>query len=134
MRRQEDSIRARVTVRTRCLLIVSLQPLIVVGSGTFLAELIEYAGGQNLAAGSLSTYPTFSREAVVAGNPDVLLVMTDTFSGTAELLQLFPEWATLKAVLDNRVFPVDSDILSRPGPRASTALAILHQRLTTGLK
>ncbi|HCV42510.1 MAG TPA: hypothetical protein DGH68_03430 [Bacteroidetes bacterium] len=136
MLQREDSIKSLPTVTKRMLLIVSLQPLIVVGNKTFLAELLELAGGVNIAGSSLSTYPTLSREAVVAANPEVIIVMKDALSDTDELLNLFPEWKTLKAFQTHHVFNIDSDIVSRPGPRAIEGLihlhSIIHARVSSG--
>ncbi len=108
------------------LLVVSLQPLLVVGHGTFLAQLLSLAGGKNLAAASLSTYPQFSREAVVAGDPEVLFIMSDILGEGESPTSLYPEWEHLRAVRTGRVHRVDADLLARPGPRAVEALTLLH--------
>ena len=117
-------------VRRQALLIVSLQPLIVVGSKSFLAELLELAGGDNIAGSSPSTYPTLSREAVVAANPDIIIVMSDIH--VAELTKLFPEWRTINAFRRHQVFRIDSDIVSRPGPRAPDGLIALYEFIHQG--
>ncbi|MEK9138370.1 MAG: cobalamin-binding protein [Bacteroidota bacterium] len=127
MRHREDSIRSVAKQKTRVLLIVSLQPLIVVGSKTFLAEMVEMAGGENIAASAPLTYPTLSREAVVAANPAAIIVMSGVFTNTSELVSLFPEWRTLSAVRENRIFRIDADLVSRPGPRAIDGLVALYQ-------
>jgi iron complex transport system substrate-binding protein len=111
------------------LLIVSLQPLMVAGNGTFLSELISLAGGRNLAASSPSTYPQFSREAVVEGNPDVLVIFSDAGGRGTDIADQYPEWRDLKAVRNGRVYRVDPDILSRPGPRAAEGLELLSHLL-----
>lgn len=113
------------TERKRTMFIVSLQPLIVVGAGTFLAELLELAGADNIAAHSSSTYPTYSREAVVVQNPQVILMMADLIDDPRELLKIFPEWKNLAATQTGNIHRIDSDIVSRPGPRALTALEML---------
>lgn len=132
MQRSEDSIRSLATVTKHVLLIVSLHPLIVVGSRTFLTELLELAGGENIAGSSPSTYPTLSREAVVAANPDLIIVMKDALSNIDELIRLFPEWKTLRAFQEHKVFHIDSDMVSRPGPRAVEALIHLHRIIHEG--
>ena len=132
MQHDEDSIRLLAKSTNRVLLIVSLQPLIVVGGKTFLAELLELAGGTNIAGTSPFTYPTLSRETVVAANPDVIIVMSDALNATDGLLGSFPEWKTLNAFRSHRVFRVDSDIVSRPGPRATDALIHLYRIIHEG--
>ena len=108
------------------LVFVSLQPIMVVGKNTFLAELITLAGGANTAVKASSTYPTYSREAVLKDNPDVLIFMSDVLTNPSDLVAHYPEWSTLKAFQTNRIFSVDPDIVSRPGPRAVDGLEALY--------
>jgi iron complex transport system substrate-binding protein len=123
---REDSLRSAALGRKRkVLFIVSLQPLIVVGSKTFVAELLDLAGGLNIGGTSSSTYPTYSREAVVAENPEVLLVMSGIVAEPRDLIRLFPEWERIDAIRTQSVFTLDADIVSRPGPRAVNALETL---------
>jgi len=125
--RRADSLTAVAASfpRVRTLLVVSLQPLVVVGRGTFLQELLDRAGADNLAAGAATTYPAFSREAVVAGNPETLLFMADILPRGSDLASLFPEWSGLACVRSGRIHRLDPDLLSRPGPRAAEALRLL---------
>ena len=134
MRTREDSVvtHARVRMKKGVLLFVSLQPLIVVGGRTYLNELLGLAGAVNLAADAPSTYPTISREAVLADMPDVLLFMSDVVANPENLLKLYPEWRTLEAVQSNHIFFLDADIVSRPGPRAVDALESLYRTIHMG--
>jgi len=129
MKEREDSIRLEALPQSRVLMVVSLQPLMVVGTGTFLAEVLRIAGADNVAAGTGMTYPVYSREAVVASNPDLIVLTSDIFLPRDELLKLFPEWRTLNATRSGRVFSIGADIVSRPGPRIIQALEQLHEML-----
>jgi iron complex transport system substrate-binding protein len=111
--------------RVRTLLIVSIRPLIVAGGHTFLNELLETGGAINLAARFPSAYPTLSREAVVNEDPDLMLVTSDVVSDTRLLLEEFPEWKVLTAARRNRIYRIDADLVSRPGPRAVEALRVI---------
>jgi iron complex transport system substrate-binding protein len=123
---REAELRARATgTPVRTLFIVSMQPLLVAGRNTFLNELITAAGGYNLAMFAQGTYPAYSRETLVANNPDVLLVTSDVVQRPADILTLFPEWRNISAVRHNRVFRVDASLMMRPGPRAVDAIASL---------
>jgi len=123
----------RVASRTqRVLMFVSLQPLIAVGAGTFLHDLLTGAGASNLAAHTGMTYPAYSREAVTAGDPDVLLILSDALPALDRVTALFPEWARLTAFRKGRVFLVDADLVSRPGPRAVDGLELLVSLIQTG--
>jgi iron complex transport system substrate-binding protein len=122
-----------VTSRSqRVLMFVSLQPLIAVGPGTFLHDLLTSAGASNLAAHTGMTYPAYSREAVTAGDPDVLLILSDALPALDGVTALFPEWERLTAFRNGRVFLVDADLVSRPGPRAVDGLELLVSLIQTG--
>ena len=127
-----DSIPAKTAgKKMRTILFISLQPLIVVGKNTFLNELLQTAGAYNLAASGPATYPTYSREALAADDPEVIIVMSDLLADTSALLKLFPEWARLSAVRNHKIFRIDADIVSRPGPRAVDGLDSLFHILHT---
>ena len=134
LKAREDSVAQRVgTDKKRILFIVSLQPLIVVGGKSFLAELIDRAGGLNVAAGSPSTFPTYSRESVVKENPEFLFVMSDVVADVNQLVTLYPEWKGIEAVRTGNIHRVDADIVSRPGPRAVDGLETLFLFFTETL-
>jgi iron complex transport system substrate-binding protein len=126
MRQREDSLTSLIHSTRRVLLIVSLRPLIVVGNKTFLSDLLTLAGGVNIVGSSLSTFPTLSRETVVAEDPEVIIVMSDVLTDANELQRFFPEWSILQAFRTHRVFRVDSDLVARPGPRAVEGLVALY--------
>jgi iron complex transport system substrate-binding protein len=126
MKSREASVKARSTgTPVRTLLIVSVQPLMVAGRSTFVNELITAAGGYNLAGYAPGNYPSYSRETVIANNPDVIIITSDLVPDVATLLAQFPEWKQVSAVRHNRVFRVNADVVSRPGPRAVDALELL---------
>ncbi len=126
------SMRMGPRAEKRVMMIVALQPLIVVGKGTFLNELISLAGGRNIAAESPATYPTYSRESVIKEDPEIIVIMSDVVQSVEELTTFYPEWAKIKAVQNKQMFRVDSDIMSRPGPRAINALETLNSIIQSG--
>ncbi len=112
---------------------IGVSPIVSVGKGTFIHELIQMAGGKNLCAG-YSSYPRLSREQVVAMLPDVLIITT--MHRDVSLDQVKAEWAgwsQIPAVRDNRFAIVDSNIFDRPTPRQVDALEklvrVIHPEL-----
>lgn len=91
------------------------------GRGVYLHELLETAGARNALA-SEEGWISVSAEAVVASNPDVILTNAD-FGGdpTAEILAR-PGWEGISAVRSRRVYYIDNDSSSQPGPRIVKAL------------
>jgi iron complex transport system substrate-binding protein len=104
--------------------IVWHDPLMTAGSGTLQDELIEKAGGRNI-AGELADYADISLEAVITANPEVIIAGTShgsTEEETFQYAQAEPRLRDTDARRNNRVYAIDSDLTSRPGPRIADAL------------
>lgn len=109
----------------RLLIVAWDQPPMAIGGGSFLSELVQRAGAVNI-FGDLSTPSAqISIEAVVARNPDALLVSSDGPPAIASR----PEWRVVPAVRDNRFIHVTSSAFSRPSPRAPEAIRELKDKL-----
>jgi len=126
MMERADRLRGSADHRPRVLLAVALQPLIVVGRGTFLAEMIDLAGGDNIARESELTYPPWSREQVLASDPEVIILTSGLVKDSSQLLELFPEWKAISALSTGAVCSIDADLLSRPGPRIIEGMEAIH--------
>lgn len=94
-------------------------PLQTAGRGSYLNDLLEQAGGRNIAAASPVAYPLFSAEALLAADPDLLLAAEHEKRGLQALAKRFPR---LKAVRAGAVKTLSDDLVSRPGPRVALAL------------
>jgi iron complex transport system substrate-binding protein len=112
------------TQKPRVFYITWHDPLMSAGKGTLHDELIQKAGGINI-AGDLSGYPTISLEAVIAANPEVIVAGVGMGTGADAPLQFArtePRLGNTAARLNNRVYSIDVDIVGRPGPRITDAL------------
>lgn len=123
---------ARITSRTqsvppvRVLYVLNSEPLITVGPGSFIDQLIGLAGGINIAAKSATAYPRLSMEVVLQENPDILVFPIGEAEGISESeQQAWRKWATLNAVKRNNLRQIPADLLNRPGPRIGKALELL---------
>jgi iron complex transport system substrate-binding protein len=105
--------------RVRVLFILGHDPLVAAGPGCFAHELIETAGGENVAAESRTAYPRLSLEEVVAGSPGIIVEASmGSQAGAAERrLRFWKKWPAIPAVRDGKVFFLDPDQVLRPGPR-----------------
>src|SRR5580698_10384851 len=65
--------RLRVVPERRVLMVVGHQPMVAVGRGTYLDELLTMARATNIAAGSDQTWPRLSLEYIIAMRPEVIL-------------------------------------------------------------
>ncbi|MDD3925302.1 MAG: cobalamin-binding protein [bacterium] len=90
------------------------EPLFTAGGGTFIDDIIAIAGGRNIASG-VNGHRQFSREQLLAEDPDIILYSDKT--KFRENLKRDKIWRCLKAVRSGHVYPLDEDIMSRPGPR-----------------
>jgi len=118
--KQKDIEMMTVLRRPRVLVVVGSNPLIVVGGGTFIDDIIKYAGGLNIAREAKAAYPQFSFEKLMQENPDYIIVPEGVIK-SAEI-QEDSRWQRLAAVKNNRILFIDADILSRPGPRVVEAI------------
>ncbi len=99
-------------------------PLMSAGDGTFINEIIAYAGGINIFHDVDENYPMVSAEVVAEKEPDVILY--PDYHGTADLVleQMAgrPGWENVPAITENRIYAVNDDHFSRPGPRIVNAI------------
>jgi iron complex transport system substrate-binding protein len=98
------------------------------GKGTFITQLIDRAGGHNIAA-DIDGYPQLSLEQVVAADPSFIILGDSAYGITPESIASRPGWENLSAVKNNQVFPFDDNLVSRPGPRLVDALEELAKLL-----
>jgi iron complex transport system substrate-binding protein len=100
------------------------------GDGSFLASLIETAGGEPITGDALST--SIAVEDLVAADPELILLGDATYDPTitAESVAARPGWETMTAVVDGRVVPVAEDlVITRPGPRIVDGLEALARAI-----
>ncbi len=96
---------------------ISREPLFTVGRGSFLNVLIEKAGGRSVTADVATAYPKLSKETAIALQPDVIIISESPDNEAPnEVFRNSP------AVRNGRVYKLNADLLSRPGPRLVDAL------------
>lgn len=97
---------------------VSPQPdIYTTGKGTFMNEMLEMIGASNVAA-SEEGWVKMDEEKIVSSNPDVIITTYGYYvDNPAEQVLNRSGWKEVKAVQSNQVFDVNSDMVTRPGPR-----------------
>ena len=134
-----DEVRARTQniQRPRVLCIVdrvpgTLRGMYTATEGSFLAQLIEIAGGQSIAPRTESGFGQIGKEAVVALNPDIIIDMVQAAEGKlAEDPQaVWQELGQVRAVRDGRVYPIRDTLVLHPsqfiGEAAQRFAQIIH--------
>jgi iron complex transport system substrate-binding protein len=105
------------------------------GSGNWIPELVELAGGRDRFGilGQPSPYITW--EGLQAEDPDVIVVLPCGFDlartrQEMDSVKALPHWPSLKAVQTHRVYLTDGNAyFNRPGPRLVDSLEILAEIL-----
>ena len=126
---REQSIRQRIEGKpvVRLFMPVWYDPIITAGKHAFITELIEMAGGSSITSDIAQEWPQVSLEAIVARNPDALLLIKGSKVSIAEL-ESRPGWQALAAVRERRVFYVDK-LIELPSPAAIYAMEDLAKEL-----
>ena len=111
---------------------VSDEPLYTIGRDAFITDLIKRAGGVSVTADVPGAWPKYSAESALAANPEAIILPTggsmgDANSTVASALKRSP------AVANGRVYKINDDHLSRPGPRSVDGLEDLARALHPGV-
>ena len=125
-----DAVTVAIAGSPRPRVFFELSPdLFTAGPGSFVADVIERAGGENIAAGAAEMWPQLSAEAVVSANPEVILLADHEAGVTADQVAARAGWRSLDAVGDSRIVPIVSDLVARPGPRVVDGLEAIAAAL-----
>ena len=113
------------------LLVYQRSPLIVAGSGTFADDLIKRAKGENLAEEAEIPYPIYSLEQIIKKAPEVIIdvSMGTSESAQKEVIEFWSSWKELPAVQNQRIYTLNPDLITRPGPRLFEGLQELAKRI-----
>ncbi len=107
----------RSIAKPRVFVQISREPLFTIGRDSFLTEIVESAGGASATKDIATAYPKISKETALALDPDVIFLSdSDDNREPSEVLK------NSKAVKNGRVYRINADIISRPGPRLVDAL------------
>jgi ABC-type Fe3+-hydroxamate transport system substrate-binding protein len=104
--------------RPRVLYLVWADPLIAAGPASYIHDLIEMAGGENVVRERTVPYPRLSWEEVVRASPEVILVASHHGgSDRPSIAEGWRGWQSVPAVRAGRIIAVPGDTINRPGPR-----------------
>lgn len=104
-------------------------PLMTIGGGSYLTELLEIAGAENVFGDLAQPSPQVSMEEIARRDPDVILAGP---VGAARIRRE-PAWRTVRAVREGRVITLDTTVVGRPGVRMGEAAAFLRRALVDSL-
>ncbi|MSQ29966.1 MAG: ABC transporter substrate-binding protein [Dehalococcoidia bacterium] len=132
MRQRIEAVTAKLsTVTQGPRVFYELSPdLYTAAAESFIGGMLTLLKAQNAAQGATSAFPQLSAEAVIAFDPEVVL-LTDAVSAkqSAETVAARPGWAHVAAVQRRRIHPIDADLVNRPGPRIAEGLETMARLL-----
>jgi ABC-type Fe3+-hydroxamate transport system substrate-binding protein len=103
-------------------------PLITIGQGSYMNELVEIAGAQNIYGDMKEVSPTVSIEDVLKRDPDYIITGPDG----AEKIRKDPKWAEARAVKKKGILTADTSLVGRPSVRLGEAAVSLARLLHPG--
>lgn len=95
---------------------------------SFLAQMIEWAGGIPITTGSTEKYD-ISVERLIQEDPEVILLADAPYGVTPDQVAARPGWKVMTAVKTNAIRPIDDQTVSRPGPRLFLGLGLLARTI-----
>jgi iron complex transport system substrate-binding protein len=138
-----EQIRAKSSSakKVRVLWVLQTEPMRVVGVKTFVNEIIDIAGGQNVIAPTGEQYPAIGTETILTSSAEVIIqsaMGTEDIKKQQEAAEKFwnsgsPGFANLPAVKNKKIYVINSDTVLRLGPRlpqgAMSVAKLLHPEL-----
>jgi len=125
LRKRIQNVKEAVRGRGRPLvfLVINTKPLMSVNRSTTHHDVIELAGGRNLAEDQPVTYPRLSLEEVIRRAPEVIVIssMERGWEHERARRQWF-RWTAIPAVRNGRVYAINSDLIDRAAPRVVKGL------------
>lgn len=102
----------------------------VFGGGSFGDELLQDANSINIFHANTSNggYPQVTDEAIIAANPQFIMLTEDPlYGGNVALVYKRPNWSNIDAVKSHHVYHINVAIMQRPGPRLVEGLRCVAQ-------
>jgi len=123
MRSKIAAVTAAVATEPRvsCFFESYYPPLTSVGPHTFIFDVLRQAGCDPVTAKAKDDYPQWSVDQLVKESPAVYLAASESASSPNAVAER-PGFKGIEAVAGGKVFLVDSDLVTRPGPRVVEAL------------
>jgi len=128
MRQRIAAIRSKMEAvkQVRVLYVLNSQPLITVGPGSYIDQVISVAGGINIASKATVPYPHLNMESVLKEDPEIIVFPIGKAEGIpVSEQQQWLQWTSLSAVKQGRLQQIPADVLNRPGPRIVEGLEAL---------
>lgn len=98
------------------------------GKNTMIDNVIDLAGGDNVAREAIGEWPQVSIETVLMWSPEIIITTQGDAEGLPALIERLSRtrvWENIPAVMNKNILFIQPDLLLRPGPRLIDALEII---------
>ncbi len=112
----------------RVFMVIWDNPLVTVGRGSYIHELIEIAGGKSITSSLPAPFPLYSVENLAKESPDIIVVAGGKGGmslSKGRVLKML-KGRGIKAVEEGSVYEVEGDLLFRLSPRIVDGLNALY--------
>jgi len=93
------------------------EPLITVNGAHIISDVVELCGGRNVFAALGTLTPTVSVEALLAADPQVIIISVSSPREEADARRSLSRLSRLQAVRGGRIYSVHPDLIQRQTPR-----------------
>lgn len=106
----------------------SAKPLYTAGRDSFITDVIKRAGGKSVTADVEGAWPKYSDESALASEPEAI-IMASFDSMSKDGMAVADSLRNSPAAKNGRVYGINGDYLSRPGPRLVNGLEEIARKL-----
>jgi len=100
-------------------------PYMTAGKASFINDIITIAGGNNIFSDVDSPYPIISEEAIIMRQPEIIFIPATSGITEAAVASRIG-WEKLPAVKNDKIFIIDDNLITRPGPRIGESVKTLY--------
>ena len=92
------------------------------GSNTYINEMIDIVGAENVAGKEVEQWPALTEEAAVGMDPQVILTADMYTDDVINVLLTMKGWENVTAIKDKAVYQIDNDTVNRPNQHVISAM------------
>ena len=107
-------------------------PIMTVGPGALMFDIVEMSGGINIAADAQEEYPKLSLETLIEKDPQIIIASKGSMGEPGEVKER-KGWESMSAVKDGKVYVIEEDKVVRAGPRIADGILEVAKILHPGL-
>ncbi|MGD9893510.1 MAG: ABC transporter substrate-binding protein [Dehalococcoidia bacterium] len=96
---------------------------------SFVGDVYTVLKAQNIVPAGDNPYPQISAESIISADPEVIIAGSRLPESAPAEVKRRPGWNVVSAVKNDRIYEVEDNLISRPGPRVVDALEQLARQI-----